>query len=154
MSKEVLARFFDHNRQRYDIFNFYCDGLSEQNSLDLKEAFVELTGHYNARSRLQAWRSTKELMVFLAQIDTEKRTDLLECYGRSLNATGRLRKTNGAHYNFAVKLFKCMAETSEETLWNYQEYPFIRFARETASLRDNEISTLELKRIVEACKRE
>ncbi|PZX01977.1 hypothetical protein DFS28_101327 [Pseudomonas sp. 478] len=157
MSSELLATFFDHSRQRYESFNFFSKKLQKQISIDLKDAFVELTGHYHSRSRQQAWRSTKELMSFLSSVkfDThEQPTDLLNRYGKLLNKNTRLKKTNGAHYNFAVKLFKCMCEASSGKVWNIQEYPYFRFVRESVSLRDNDVSASELNIIVEACKRE
>ncbi|CAM2926020.1 hypothetical protein SAMN04490207_3871 [Pseudomonas gessardii] len=157
MRNEILATFFDHNRQRYENFDFSLANLHTQISIDLRNAFEELTGHYNSRSRHQAWRSTKDFMSFLSDVNVrtdDDRTNFLEQYAKSLNENSRLRKTNGTHYNFAAKIVRCVAEASVGTLWNIQEYPFMRFVREEVSLRDNDISAKELNKIVEVCKRE
>lgn len=157
MSSDLEISFFDHNRQRREYYDFGKIGCDVTLSEDIKDAFIQLTGHYNSRSRMQAWRSIKGFMDFLTAHgirSTDKNKDLLSRYASELSNSSRLRKTNGSHYNFVYRLVTLLSESCESEFWRGQALPSFDFTREKQTVRDNEISLSTLKNIAEACKKE
>lgn len=157
MTANLTVKLFDHNRQRDQVFDFSQLGLDPAIAEDLKDAFVELTGHYAGRSRYQAWRCLKNFCVFLLEEKTTRvsvRTDLLNAYGKWLEKNARLKKTNGAFFIFAKRLTLCMAEIGALSLWKGQNTIRFNFSREQHSIRDNEVPVEVLHSITQACKKE
>lgn len=155
MSK-VIKTFFDENRQRHVTYSLLTYFLGLQVASNIMNAFEDLTGHYNCRSRDQAWRSVKIFVSYLRAIEFDSevpRTDLLIGFTSFLEGRHRLRKTNGSHYNFIRRLILWMAEVSENDIWIEQDLRYVNFVREQKCNRDNFISNEQLQKIANACKK-
>lgn len=157
MNLELIAEFFDPNRQRADTYDFSPFGVPVIIKKDIRDAFWFLTGHYSARSRRQAWRSVRKLLVFLESADVMRLLEtktLLVQYGADLTQARQLKKTNGAHYNFAKRVVLWLGEEREATGWSGQTIVFRDFSRERKNTRDNFIDQSLLKKISDCCKSE
>ena len=157
MTVDLSLKLFDHNREKDQFFDFGSLGVDEAIALDLKEAFLEITGHYSGRSRYQAWKCLKYFCLFLVAEKINSlsgRKDILYAYGKWLERNSCLKKTNGTYFVIARRLVLFMAEVSLLSLWRGQSTIRFNFAREQYSVRDNEISVELLKKITQACKKE
>lgn len=157
MINNLIASFFDHNRQAVQVFDFNVLGVDFEIAKDLKEAFSEMTGHYAGRSRYQFWRCLKHFSGFLADAKINKcstQKDFLTRYGRWLQKNNRLRATNGTYFIIARRLCAYMAENGGLELWRGQNTLRFDFSREQYSSRQNEVSVKSLKDIAQACKSE
>ena len=155
MSK-VTKTFFDENRQRHVTYSLLAYFIGFEVASNIMSAFEDLTGHYNCRSRDQAWRSVKIFVHYLRTIgfDSEvSRTDVLTGFASFLDGKTRLRKTNGTHYNFIRRLILWMASVSEDNVWVGQDLRYVNFIREQKCDRDNSISNEQLREISSACKK-
>lgn len=155
MSK-VIKTFFDENRQRHVTYSLLTYFLGFEVASNIMNAFEDLTGHYNCRSRDQAWRSVKIFAHYLRAIGFDSgvsRTDVLTGFASFLEGNNRLRKTNGTHYNFIRRLILWMASASENNVWIGQDLRYVNFIREQECDRDNSISNEQLRKISSACKK-
>ena len=97
MTVDLSLKLFDHNREKDQFFDFGSLGVDEAIALDLKEAFLEITGHYSGRSRYQAWKCLKYFCLFLVAEKINSlsgRKDILYAYGKWLERNSCLKKTN------------------------------------------------------------
>lgn len=158
MSERVEeAQFYDESRQRLDNYDFSIFLCDVQIVRDVRQAFIELTGHYHVRSRRQAWRSVIKFMEFVAVngfgAESESR-EIISDFGFYLQETKMLNKTIGSHYNFVRRVVVWLSECSERDIWQRQRLVERVFQREKANSRSNDLSKEELKRVVGACKKE
>ncbi|SEE74019.1 hypothetical protein [Pseudomonas coleopterorum] len=157
MNSMLIAKFYDPERKRWEIYSFAMEGLDNKIAKDISGAFIELTGHYHPRSRRQAWRSTKLLCASIIERSLsldDGCNDVLAGFAKFLASGSRLKKTNGSHYNFCRRLICWLSETSESVFWVRQIIQVFDFARERNNNRDNDISIDELQKIVAVCKKE
>lgn len=157
MKPELIAEFYDPNRQRADIYDFSSFSVPPVIKKDVRDAFLSLTGHYAARSRRQAWRSVRKLLVFMESVDVSyllETKKLLLQYGANLARTGVLKKTSGTYYNFAKRVVLWLGEERGANGWGGQIIVFRDFSRENSNSRDNFIDHSLLKRISDCCKSE
>ncbi|QXE12587.1 hypothetical protein HXW87_02690 [Pseudomonas sp. Y5-11] len=157
MSRPLEAKFYDPERKRWNTYDFEIVGLDHTIAQDLKDAFVELVGHYHPRSRIQAWRSTRLLCSCIVErkISFEDDCkDILAGYALFLDSGKRLKKTIGSHYNFARRLVDWLSGVSESIFWKRQVIQLFDFTRERKNNRDNDVSYKDLQRIVSVCKKE
>lgn len=159
MSNSLLAAFYDHQRDRDDIYDFSVLQLPNEIAVELRSAFVDVTGHYRRTSRRQAWRSVRSFAGFLAELTKanvsllERRT-LLGDYADYLRARETLRKTDGSWFNFCYHLVSWLSENSAADLWREQIAVRHHFGREQNSERRNELNPDQMSKIVNACKKE
>ena len=152
---KIIIRFYDENRQQHVSYSLETYFLGHEIASSIMDAFQDLTGHYNCRSRDQAWRSIKKFVHYLRNIgfnENTSRDDALTGFASFLSGNNRLRKTNGSYYNFIRRLVISMAATSENNIWSKQDFRYINFSREQECSRDNSISNVQLRGISEACK--
>jgi hypothetical protein len=150
------ATFYDENRRLYVTYELGHKFLGEKVANDIVEAFGALTGHYNSRSRDQAWRSVRHFAAYLNFIGfSSGRTeiDIVEGFGLFLKNSRRLKKTNGTHYIFIKRMVSWLSEEAEAPIWKNHGLVHVGFTREAVNVRDNAISPERLKQIVQACKR-
>jgi hypothetical protein len=153
---KVTKTFYDANRKVYVTYELLTRSLGVEVVNSLMEAFADLTGHYNCRSRDQAWRSFKKFVSYLALIGFTASTrdiDVVSGFADYLNTNGRLKKTNGTHYNFVRRLVSFISESTQNDLWANQGLVYKSFTRETACVRDNIVTIDDLKKISDSCKR-
>ncbi|HHR0480905.1 hypothetical protein F3G89_31195 [Pseudomonas aeruginosa] len=151
---KFVASFHDSSRGRRDNYTVFRSDIDELVLLDIKSAFLALTGHYAARSRRQAWRSVVKFMDVLSSgVDVTKKSILAQFHAYLENSS-RLRKTNGAHFNFIRSMVRWLSEFGSHELWSAQIIIDGRFPREIRNVRDNDLTQEELRRIAAICKRE
>ncbi|MDD1981810.1 MULTISPECIES: hypothetical protein [Pseudomonas] len=150
---DLHASFYDPGMGREDIYNFEFQGVSRGVLVDLRNAFYELTGAYNYRSRRQAWRSVKKFIDFLSCND-DSSPELLREFGRSLEIQQLMLKTCQSHYNFISRMVAWLSENGSNKVWASQQYEYRKFPRESKSVRANHINAESLSDIVKACKKE
>lgn len=151
------AQFYDESRQRLDSYDFSIFRCDVEIIKDVRQAFIELTGHYHVRSRRQVWRSVIKLMEFAAVtgIDGEyEGREIISEFGFYLEETNILRKTIGSHFNLVRRLVVWLSENNERDLWQRQRLIERVFQREKVNSRSNYLSKGDLKKIVGACKKE
>lgn len=159
MTEPVIASFFDHERQREDIYDFTSLGLDIEIAQGLSCAFEQITGHYRRSSRRQAWRSIRKFATFLTsqrgQLQLrEKHPLILASFGDYLTNDSLMRKTAGSHFNFIHTLLEALKNSEAKSVWDSQVLQHRYFTREEASPRANEIDDAALRKIVSSSKRE
>lgn len=154
---KICKTFYDENRKVYVTYEMLTESLSFNVVDDLMNGFAEVTGHYNSRSREQAWRSVKKFNLYLRLVGfplADPGKDVVSGFAEYLQANESLKKTNGAHYNFIKRLVRSISESSKELAWMDQGLRSQSFTRERPCDRNNSISIKDLKAITEACKKE
>ncbi|MCP2139502.1 UNVERIFIED_ORG: hypothetical protein J2Y94_000827 [Pseudomonas poae] len=149
--------FYDENRRVEVVYRLRTETLGPQIASDIMEAFYDVTGHYNSRSRDQAWRSVKKFVNYLCLIgfsESVRQIDVVSGFAEYLKNNGRLKKTNGTHYNIVRRLVSRIADESSQPAWFDQGLSFKSFTREADCIRDNPVSIEDLKKISSACKKE
>lgn len=158
MTEEIRAVFWDTRRHRNDEYDFGALPLEREVALNLRDAFLELTSHYERTSRRQAWRSIIKLAAFLSHPTVRKnlasRRTMLEDFATWLRAQKNLLKTAGSHFNFIYRIVTWLAENFDAVPWRSQILTHHYFGREAECPRNNEVSKDDLMRIAAACKRE
>ncbi|MGV6398104.1 hypothetical protein ACTUVN_004781 [Pseudomonas caspiana] len=157
MTTDLRACFYDSSRSRDDVYDFGVFKLPELVTRDIRDAFVELTGHYACRSRRQAWRSAREFIRFLETTNVNKiiaSKSVITGFADHLNKNTRLKKTNGTHFNFARKIVAWLSDSDLSIDWSGQTSTYFDFSRERFNTRDNEIDAPLLKTIIGCCKLE
>ncbi|QCI13044.1 hypothetical protein E6B08_17440 [Pseudomonas putida] len=149
---ELQAFFFDENRKRDDIYDFAAWGVSQELLLDLRSAFIDLTGAYKARSRRQAWRSVRKFLDYI-EGNTDFSSQMLRNFG-TLEEQQLLLGTCQSHYNFVSRMVRWLSEHSDNKIWSSQQYEYRKFTRELKSSRSKYIGPEELAEIVRICKKE
>ncbi len=154
---KVVKTFYDENRKNYVSYELSVSLLGNTIASDLMDSFSDVTGHYNRRSRDQAWRSVVKFVKYLCLIgiaDSGGGVDVVSGFAEYLQKGERLKKTNGSHYNFIRRLVRSMSETSVNSTWSDQGLKYENFVREEKCDRDNHVSAEQLKRIAIACKKD
>jgi len=155
MSK-IKKVFYDDNRKVYVSYELTTDRLGQDVAEALMDAFAELTGHYNGRSRAQAWSSFKKFVGYLSLIGFNKSVtnyDIVSGFADYLKSVGRLKKTNGTHYNFIKRLISFISESNTDAVWSNQGLIFKDFSREAKCVRDNVVPADVLKTISDICRK-
>ncbi|WP_434077647.1 tyrosine-type recombinase/integrase [Pseudomonas aeruginosa] len=154
----VVLKFHNPERGREDIYDFSEFSVDVQIRASVIESFKVLTGHYAARSRRQAWRSVRKLLLFMEtnspSLVDEERKDLLSEFYSYLKKGQALDKTIGSHYNFARRTLIWLSENSDLQFWRGQRIGKFTILREAKSLRHSDIDAAQLKSIANICKRE
>ncbi len=148
--------FFDDNRQVDVTYKIEPADIGCEVAKDIMNAFASITGHYNSRSRNQAWRAVKKFIGYLKQIDFSEETenvDVVSGFADHLKSESRLKKTNGTHYVLIKRLVKVIAESSSSPAWFNQGLEFKDFSREVECNRSNVVSVEDLRNISAACKK-
>lgn len=155
MSK-IKKIFYDDNKRVYVTYELIPDRFGEDVAKALMDAFADLTGHYNGRSRGQAWNSFKKFVRYLSLIGfnaSVKNLDVVSGFADYLTSIGRLKKTNGAHYNFIKRLISFISESNSDSIWSNQGLIFKDFSREAKCVRDNVLAPEDLKVISDVCRK-
>lgn len=156
MTEEISAVFWDQKRHRDDKYDFGALKIQREIALNLRDAFVDLTGHYKRTSRRQAWRSIIKFAAFLSHPTVRKnlanRRTILEDFATWLLAQNNLLKTTGSHFNFIYRIVSWLAENFDTEPWRLQILTHCYFGREAECPRKNEVSKDDLVRIEAACK--
>lgn len=155
--QKIKKTFYDENKKRNVSYVLSSSLLGNSIASDLMDGFAEITGHYNSRSRDQAWRSVMKFVRYICSIgidDSSVGLDVVSGFAEYLKKSERLRKTNGSHYNFIRRLIRSISEASANPIWFDQGLKYESFIREKKCDRDNQISTGQLRRIATACKKE
>jgi hypothetical protein len=148
--------FYDENRRVQVVYQLRTETLGAVIAEEIMEAFSDVTGHYNCRSRDQAWRSVKKFVKYLCIIGfstSSREVDVVSGFAEYLNKSDRLKKTNGTHYNIVKRIVSRIADESSQPAWSNQGLIFKSFTREAECSRDNAVSAEDLKNISAACKK-
>lgn len=154
---KVVKTFYDESKKNYVSYELSVTLLGKSVASDLMESFSDITGHYNRRSRDQAWRSVVKFVRYLCLIgiaDSSGEIDVVSGFAEYLKKSERLKKTNGSHYNFIRHLVRSMSESSVNSIWSDQGLKYESFVREEKCVRANKISPWQLKKIAIACKKD
>lgn len=155
--QKFTKTFYDENKKNNVSYVLSSSLLGNSIASDLMEGFAEITGHYNCRSRDQAWRSVVKFVSYICSIGIDESSvglDVVSGFAEHLKKSERLKKTNGTHYNFIRRLIRSISETSVNSVWFDQGLKYESFKREKKCGRDNQISARQLKQIAAACKKE
>jgi len=152
---KATKTFFDENRGRYITYEIPFDCLGENIASEIIEAFSQLTGHYHARSRDQAWRSVTRFVRYLWLCHFDENSDgvdIVTGFGNHIKENKQLKKSNGVHYVFVKRLVNWLSETTGKNYWKGHDAQYVDFKREAHTFRGNDLSSEQLKTIVDACK--
>ncbi len=66
--QKIKKTFYDENKKRNVSYVLSSSLLGNSIASDLMDGFAEITGHYNSRSRDQAWRSVMKFVRYICSI--------------------------------------------------------------------------------------
>lgn len=149
--------FFDDNTKLYKTYEVLYKFIGAEVAHDIVWGFENLTGHYNRRSRDQAWRSVGKFckyLYFMGFGTQVPKMDVVAGFGDFLQKINSTNKANSKHYSFIKRLVKWLSDESEKPLWQEHDVWPVTFIRKEAEVCRNSLTSTELKLIVEACKSE